>query len=564
MRKFTSFLSLALVLITVVLLALVHIFFFNPQFAFMTLDRGWIVTYRNEKYLNTNLETLSSQVGYTFSKGDVVTLNYNRPIEQINEPFPYLMFKTQHCAYEVFLDGERIASADTNAVTDNSFVGIGYNLVPLGSNYVGKKLSIKLYVTENGTKSDLVSPKLGNFDDLLRYLAHSVMFPFLTSIFLIVFGIVFFVISLLFYLRTSGVFPQLISSVICILLGLWILTAFDVSIFFMNKSLSTTIEYSTMYLLVPAIYLLVQQLHKRLDSFPILLLGASTFAFSAFFILLHALGFVHLVHFATPYYIFGIISMIVMLSYDFFDFRSKTKNYSIKLTMFGLTILCLSLTIYPILDISNKVVDYRQFFISKIFVPFGSLFFVFTQLLNYFIFMTRSYAQRKEYASLAQIAYVDNLTGLPNRASSDKKLVELTNSNKNYSIVSLDLNGLKDVNDNSGHPAGDRLLRSFADALSTTFKDIGECFRIGGDEFIVTTSLTDNNKLDELLKTLTDKLASLDDTDPEINHSVSFGYANNTETEEKNSHTVLMLADKRMYDYKRKHYAAISDRQELN
>lgn len=560
MRKFTSFLSLALVLITVFFVSLVHILFFNPQFAFMTLDRGWIVTYRNEKYLNTNLETLSSQVGSTFTKGDVVTLNYNRPIEQINEPFPYLMFKTQHCAYEVFLDGELIASADTNARTDNSFVGIGYNLVPLGSDYVGKKLSIKLYVTENGTRSDLVSPKLGNFDDLVRYLAHSVMFPFLTSIFLIVFGIVFFAISLLFYLRTSGVFPQLISSIICILLGLWMITAFDVSIFFMNKTISTTVEYTAMYLIVPSMYLLVQQLHKRLDSFPILLLGASTFAFSIFFLLLHALGFVHLIHFAHAYYIFALISIIVILCYDFFDFRSKTKNYSIKLTMFGLTVLCASLVIYPIIDISYKVVDYRQLHIAKILIPFGSLFFVFTQLLNYFIFMTRSYAQRKEYASLAQIAYVDNLTGLPNRASSDKKLMELSNSNKDYSIISLDLNGLKDVNDNSGHPAGDRLLKDFADALSSTFKDTGECFRIGGDEFIVTTDFTDKNRLDELLKILTNKLAELDDTDPEINHSVSFGYANNTETEEKNSHTVLMLADKRMYDYKRKHYAAISDK----
>ena len=85
------------------------------------------------------------------------------------------------------------------------------------------------------------------------------------------------------------------------------ITAFDVSIFFMNKTISTTVEYTAMYFLVPSMYLLVQQLHKRLDSFPILLLGVSTFAFSIFFLLLHALGFVHLIHFAKAYYIFDTI-----------------------------------------------------------------------------------------------------------------------------------------------------------------------------------------------------------------------------------------------------------------
>jgi diguanylate cyclase (GGDEF)-like protein len=185
---------------------------------------------------------------------------------------------------------------------------------------------------------------------------------------------------------------------------------------------------------------------------------------------------------------------------------------------------------------------------------------VITQLLNYFIFMTHSFAQRKEYASLSQIAFEDTLTGLFNRVKSDEKMAELDKTGDDFCLISLDLNGLKEVNDNAGHPAGDRLLRSFANALYTTFNSIGTCYRIGGDEFLVITSTTDKATIDSLLQQLDKKLLDLDESDPEINHSVSYGYAFRSETSENEAHAAFMLADKKMYDYKRKYYSHMMKR----
>ena len=181
----------------------------------------------------------------------------------------------------------------------------------------------------------------------------------------------------------------------------------------------------------------------------------------------------------------SVIALIILLVYDYFDLKQQSKNNSNRILMMGLTALALSLAVYEISAIFKLFVDYRQAIILSVLVPLGSLFFVVTQLLNHFIFMTRMFAQRKEYASLTQIAYVDNLTEIPNRVSCDKRLLELAESTSNYCILSLDLNGLKEVNDNAGHPAGDRLLKSFAGALRDVFEGTGECFRIGGDEFTV-------------------------------------------------------------------------------
>ena len=231
MRKLLSFLSLASVILAIVIVSTLYFFRFDQKYKIETLESGWVVMYRGQRYINTNLERLSDQVGYTFSRGDIITLNRNKALEDLECPFPYMFFKTQFCSYEIFLDDELIDAQDMDKLSDNKFVGTGYNMVPLGEDYVGKKLTIKLYVTENSTKADIISPRIGNYDDLVRKLLYTVLYPLFVGVFMILFGQVFLVISLTFYLKSSGVMVQIISSVISILLGLWIITAFDVSIF---------------------------------------------------------------------------------------------------------------------------------------------------------------------------------------------------------------------------------------------------------------------------------------------------------------------------------------------
>ena len=254
------------------------------------------------------------------------------------------------------------------------------------------------------------------------------------------------------------------------------------------------------------------------------------------------------------------VGFILLGAYDYIDIRSKSKNSSLIVTMVGVTVLSLTLLGYSLTAVIGTLADYRQSFFHIILIPFGSLFFVVMQLLNYFIFMTHSFARKKEYAALTKIAYIDNLTGLPNRVSFDEKMAELDKSEYDFCLCSLDLNGLKEVNDNSGHPAGDRLLRSFAHALAQTFEDVGTCARIGGDEFVVLIKDIDSKALDDLLSKLDETLLELDKVDVEINDSVSYGYAYRHETEDKDTHTVLMLADKRMYSYKKQHYAHMMTR----
>jgi diguanylate cyclase (GGDEF)-like protein len=87
-------------------------------------------------------------------------------------------------------------------------------------------------------------------------------------------------------------------------------------------------------------------------------------------------------------------------------------------------------------------------------------------------------------------ATADPLTGLANRRAWDERLDEEMERSRRtdtaFSVVLMDLDGFKDINDRDGHAAGDRLLQAIARAWQTQVRDGGDFLaRIGGDEFAV-------------------------------------------------------------------------------
>jgi diguanylate cyclase (GGDEF)-like protein len=87
---------------------------------------------------------------------------------------------------------------------------------------------------------------------------------------------------------------------------------------------------------------------------------------------------------------------------------------------------------------------------------------------------------------VTKLAYEDGLTGLYNRTSYKEKLDEYENNKVSFGIVMMDVNNLKKVNDGLGHDEGDKMLVASAHIIKNAFDKPGmDCFRIGGDEFVV-------------------------------------------------------------------------------
>jgi diguanylate cyclase (GGDEF)-like protein len=97
--------------------------------------------------------------------------------------------------------------------------------------------------------------------------------------------------------------------------------------------------------------------------------------------------------------------------------------------------------------------------------------------------------QRKSEARIAFLAHHDMLTGLANRTAVAQKIDEAAARQRRwgepFSVLLLDLDRFKHVNDTLGHPAGDALLREVAIRLKACLRDTDVLGRLGGDEFAI-------------------------------------------------------------------------------
>ena len=96
--------------------------------------------------------------------------------------------------------------------------------------------------------------------------------------------------------------------------------------------------------------------------------------------------------------------------------------------------------------------------------------------------------RREVTEQLYRLSVLDPLTGLYNRRHIEQKLAdEISRSERHghpLTIILFDLNGFKQVNDTHGHPAGDAVLRAFADRLRKATRGSDAAGRYGGDEFL--------------------------------------------------------------------------------
>jgi len=94
-------------------------------------------------------------------------------------------------------------------------------------------------------------------------------------------------------------------------------------------------------------------------------------------------------------------------------------------------------------------------------------------------------SHRSEEEGLLDAANRDPLTGLSNRRSFFQTLESLVDSGSQPSILYIDLDGFKEVNDRLGHLAGDAVLRVAARRLASVMRPTDDLARLGGDEFAV-------------------------------------------------------------------------------
>jgi diguanylate cyclase (GGDEF)-like protein len=162
-------------------------------------------------------------------------------------------------------------------------------------------------------------------------------------------------------------------------------------------------------------------------------------------------------------------------------------------------------------------------------------------------------SDEQKHEQLIKIS-VDPLTGISSRYAYNQ---EITNLEKDIPTdlvaISIDINGLKRVNDTLGHLAGDELICGASQCISNTFIKYGKCFRTGGDEFIVFIHSTNDDEIEELMATIKDNAASWHGT-LATGLSLSSGYAKASSYDKINIENLISIADQKMYEDKNLYY----------
>lgn len=220
------------------------------------------------------------------------------------------------------------------------------------------------------------------------------------------------------------------------------------------------------------------------------------------------------------FYLFVTVYMLHLLFLVVVSLRKARGHlYSIHWNMFGLTLFVVAGT-----------------FIQLIFPSVYSSWHSVTLTLFLFYLLLSEHDGR-----------LDSLTGLYNRSAFEKDKGTLKRR-KRYTVIVMDLNDFKIVNDTFGHEYGDAVLKKVATIIRESFDHACSSYRIGGDEFYVLCSGLNMEKVNGQLKSMTIRLTA------ERNHdcslpTVAYGLST-SQTNMPDIQAMLKEADTEMYHYK--------------
>lgn len=153
--------------------------------------------------------------------------------------------------------------------------------------------------------------------------------------------------------------------------------------------------------------------------------------------------------------------------------------------------------------------------------------------------------------SIKKLAYKDSLTSLYNRTYFDEQMTKIEENITEYapvSIISIDLDGLKIVNDTFGHKSGDDFLKAAANIIVKAFRKTDIIARVGGDEVCIILPKADSKVALKKRSDILELIENHNKENPSTLISMSIGTATTRELE--SIYDVYKRADDNMYEYK--------------
>lgn len=467
--------AIAIVWIFVISLC-IYVFCFSNNERTRITSTGKILSI--QEFVMNGKENIVLPYSYPFKRGEEIELVATLP-DDLHEN-NCLSFRSLYCSNEVYVDDELIGSYGTSMpLPFGRMTGNIRVIVPIDSKMSGSELKIVItpYYSVN---ADLSAVDIGYTDEIKREIFNDNLFRI--CVFIVLITIMFVAIGVNVYQLVSKSNEQLklIRSFVLFdfLVVTWMFCSSDVPQFFTNcnEGISLVSFISLSMICIPLMSMCECIIPKRKKLFEIV--GKAGFILPLMICFGFVLNLYDPLDVLLCTHIYMIISIILVTVCACMEWKS---GISSKFLLVGIIEIAIAAVIGLICWYKAPSKGYDA-------VAFGIGFVLFIATLFALIgYMQIKMVEEKKYVDIyKKLAYTDSLTMLKNRTAFELKFSQMQENDYkdvSVSLVMFDLNNLKKTNDTLGHQMGDKLIIGAARTIQKVFGDIGDCFRLGGDEF---------------------------------------------------------------------------------
>lgn len=515
----------------------------------VNLDDSWQISIDGTEYDNVRLSEFHMPAT---ERGTEVILK--RILPETSYGQVSLRTLIRYCAIQISVDQDKIFEKGMEEYQNHDILGSGYIWASLPENYAGKEIEVKLLTGEKNSFSSFDNIMLVDSAFGIRWLIVNNITTVSIAIFLFVLGILLLMSTCIIDIRDKRFRLLLFIGFFSVTIALWMIcNSRLIEVASDHFTVNVRIEYISMYLAAIFLVMFIAEFMRK----PIqkkLLHGAALF-FVFLLLILSYLNESNTVHYCKTGFIFqisvflAIIPVIVELIYMVRQLHLKAEHSVLLGIVFFVAAVTLELARYRY----NKLCI-PEYQLTQSFVPIGTLMFILLMLEAFCTVMMQRAVEDMERKTLYDMAYRDVLTDLNNRAWCEKVMQEYQDSHKLVSIINIDLNYFKHVNDTYGHAKGDELLIHFAEILKNTFPQPACVGRMGGDEFIVILDYETDAELEAKVRNLKQVVTERNEKAAEDKKiSFAFGFSSNENDDTLSVWKVYEAADHKMYEYKQKY-----------
>ncbi len=465
-----------------------------------------------------------------------------------------LFFRTNNLVVNVYIDEECVHYVSENGNYKNLASFSSYCYIPLDSSDIGKEMKLELYKTSFSYGFCIDNFVMGDPGNVMHNISSSDDSITIAGILTIVAGIVFIWMGLISrntFTRSRGL---LFFGMFAVLIGLWFLTD---TLWMYNSFLSIFVveQCSNIFLTaaVPCLMMYVYDFfninNKKFYAF----LTISGFALFLILFVFNLTGIVLYGYTAVVQHIYIILCAITLMV-EMISYLTKINGIKGESKIFNLGVIFF--TTLAVLDLGRY---YQGNEGDKSYLTrFGIFILIVTVVASTTGEVVELFKLGIQAGKIGKIAFTDANTGLGNPAAFKSKFEELDRTKGNYSyigIIQFDVNNLKVINDTLGHEKGDLLIKTAAEIIDSSFGTIGNCYRVGGDEFVTITTFNHAPLVceDAIIKfeSAIDRFNKNPDKPFELRIAYGVAYYQNDSHMFQSLKEVHKLADERMYNKKK-------------